>query len=67
MAEPKPFEHTTGGGAFKLLGRRQSSLQPEVSQRRETTIREPVEIGAASVPVPPMVSELLQPYRPVRL
>ena len=29
--------------------------------------REPVEIGAASVPVPPMVSDLLQPYRPVRL
>jgi uncharacterized phiE125 gp8 family phage protein len=29
--------------------------------------REPVEIGAASVPVPPMVCDLLQPYRPVRL
>ena len=29
--------------------------------------REPVEIGAASAPVPPMVSDLLQPYRPVRL
>jgi uncharacterized phiE125 gp8 family phage protein len=29
--------------------------------------REPVEIGAASVPVPPMVSDLLQPYRMVRL
>jgi uncharacterized phiE125 gp8 family phage protein len=29
--------------------------------------REPVEIGAASVPVPPMVSDLLQPYRNVRL
>ena len=29
--------------------------------------REPVEIGAAGVPVPPMVCDLLQPYRPVRL
>lgn len=29
--------------------------------------REPVEIGPASVPVPPMVSDLLQPYRPIRL
>ena len=29
--------------------------------------REPVEIGAAGVPVPPMVSELLHPYRTVRL
>jgi uncharacterized phiE125 gp8 family phage protein len=29
--------------------------------------REPVEIGAASVPVPQMVSDLLQPYRLVRL
>jgi uncharacterized phiE125 gp8 family phage protein len=29
--------------------------------------REPIEIGAASVPAPPMVSELLQPYRLVRL
>jgi uncharacterized phiE125 gp8 family phage protein len=29
--------------------------------------REPVEVGAAHAPVPPMVSELLQPYRRVRL
>ena len=29
--------------------------------------REPVDIGAASVRVPPMVGELLQPYRIVRL
>lgn len=29
--------------------------------------REPVAIGAASAPVPPMVADLLQPYRPVRL
>jgi uncharacterized phiE125 gp8 family phage protein len=29
--------------------------------------REPVDIGAASVPVPPMVSDLLQPYRMARL
>jgi uncharacterized phiE125 gp8 family phage protein len=29
--------------------------------------REPVAIGAATAPVPPMVSELLQPYRQVRL
>jgi uncharacterized phiE125 gp8 family phage protein len=29
--------------------------------------REPVEVGAAHAPVPPMVSELLQPYRLVHL
>jgi len=29
--------------------------------------REPVEVGSASVPVPPMVSDLLQPYRMIRL
>ncbi|HJZ42692.1 MAG TPA: head-tail connector protein [Hyphomicrobiaceae bacterium] len=29
--------------------------------------REPVELGAPGVPVPPMVSELLLPYRSVRL
>jgi uncharacterized phiE125 gp8 family phage protein len=29
--------------------------------------REPVEVGAPGVPVPPMVSELLLPYRSVRL
>jgi len=28
--------------------------------------REPVEIGAAGAPVPPMVSELLRPYRSIR-